>query len=624
VVRRLLKIEEGYGYSDTQRDNRSLTQAIQHAFRSLFRARICFGEAIDAQDGITVQRPQVKIVFLAMLLMSAACSEAAAPLSAAVTGVVRDAQGAVQMGALVQVVTGNAMVGSALTDLHGHYTIANLLPGRYQVKASAALFIPARHANLQLRSGAQAVVDLTLNTLFETSTWLPAERRRADEPGDDWKWTLRSAANRPILRWSDDGDVIAVGPESSRPRRHIDMAVLAGNGGFGDNGVHTVASLDNVLHDGAIMTTRADVGTAPGQFQEAPSASISTAYDRQLGFAGEARTVVSYQSHPELVSSDGTVGLQAFHLASARKMQFGDLVDLEVGGTVYMVRTTGLSAASQPFLKVVVHPSSTWTVGYRMATSQNLQSFAGLDAVPQELPVAVMYRGRLQTERGLHQEVALGRKLGSGVIQVAWYHDSLDRVMVSGGGALSPADLQQTTGSNADGVIEDTTTGNFRLLGAGYATQGVNITLSEPMTPGMWMALEYSTGAALAEKDAGATTLVNVSTSLSPQMAQSATLALKGRVLHSGTQIRAAYRWQPTRLVTAVDPYAAFSDQAYFSCYLRQAIRMGHFLPPGLDATVDVTNLLAQGYRPFLSADGETLFLAQAPRTVQAGLAFSF
>ena len=68
----------------------------------------------------------------------------------------------------------------------------------------------------------------------------------------------------------------------------------------------------------------------------------------------------------------------------------------------------------------------------------------------------------------------------------------------------------------------------------------------------------------------------------------------------------------------------SFGDQAYFSCYLRQALRLGNLLPAGLDATVDFTNLLAQGYRPFLSEDGTTLFLAQSPRTMQAGLAFTF
>ncbi len=77
-------------------------------------------------------------------------------------------------------------------------------------------------------------------------------------------------------------------------------------------------------------------------------------------------------------------------------------------------------------------------------------------------------------------------------------------------------------------------------------------------------------------------------------------------------------------MVTPIAAYEAFSDQPYLSCYIRQTIRLGGLLPPGLEATVDVTNLLAEGYRPFLSADGRVLFLAQAPRAVQGGLSFTF
>jgi hypothetical protein len=76
--------------------------------------------------------------------------------------------------------------------------------------------------------------------------------------------------------------------------------------------------------------------------------------------------------------------------------------------------------------------------------------------------------------------------------------------------------------------------------------------------------------------------------------------------------------------VTAVDSYAAFSDQGYLSFFVRQPVNCGRWLPAGLEATIDVTNLLAQGYRPFLSADGRTMYLAQAPRSIQAGLAFNF
>ena len=569
-------------------------------------------------------RPQVKIAFLTLLLTTAAIGRAADPGAAAVSGVVRDAQGIAQMGALVQVVAGDsALVGTAFTDLHGRYLILHLLPGKYEVRASAALFVPALRGNLELRSGAQAVVNLTLNTLLETAAWLPAERRKADEPSDDWKWTLRSAANRPILRWDEEGDVMTISSsatETSKSSTHVRAAVTAGDGGLGDNGVHNIFSVDRVLDDGAGVTLRADLGTSA----IGPSTDVATGYERRIGFGGAARTVVSYQSHPEVIGSDGSTGLEAMQLASAQKIQLGDLVDLQAGGTIYVVHTSGYASSSQPFLKVMVHPGTDWTVGYRMATSQNLQSYEGLDAVQQQLPVAAVYQGRLQTEHGLHQEFALGRKLGPGMAQVAYYHDSLDRVAVSGGGALTPADLQQEGQSNPGGVVADSTTGDFRLLSSGYKTQGVNVTITEPLNHSLWVAVEYSTGAALKVNDATAITLADASTDLTPETSHSATVALKGSVVRSGTRLRAAYRWQPSRLVTAVNPYAAFSDQAYLSFYLRQAIRCGKLLPPGLDATVDITNLLAQGYRPFLSADGQTLFLAQSPRTVQAGLAFTF
>jgi hypothetical protein len=334
--------------------------------------------------------------------------------------------------------------------------------------------------------------------------------------------------------------------------------------------------------------------------------------------------VVSYQSHPEMMNSGGTPGLEAVQMSSAQRMQIGDFADVETGGTLYVVRSSGYAAGARPFLKITAHPVKAWTVGYRMATSQDVQSFAGLDSVQPELPIAVMYRGRTQTEQGHHQEFTATRKAGPGLIQVSYYRDSLDRVAVSGGGALAPADIKQTGPPSPNGILADSTTGNFRFLSAGYKTQGVNVTLTEPLSSTMWVALEYATGMGLAAKDGAVMSLPTMLTGLAPQAAQTATIALRGKVVSSGTRIRASYRWQPTRLVTAVDPYASFGDQAYFSCHLRQALRLGSLLPAGLDATVDVTNLLAQGYRPFLSADGQTLFLAQSPRTVQAGLAFTF
>jgi len=45
--------------------------------------------------------------------------------------------------------------------------------------------------------------------------WLPSEPRGANADQDDWKWTLRSAANRPLLRWLEDGPLVVVSDGSA-------------------------------------------------------------------------------------------------------------------------------------------------------------------------------------------------------------------------------------------------------------------------------------------------------------------------------------------------------------------------------------------------------------------------
>jgi hypothetical protein len=51
---------------------------------------------------------------------------------------------------------------------------------------------------------------------------------------------------------------------------------------------------------------------------------------------------------------------------------------------------------------------------------------------------------------------------------------------------------------------------------------------------------------------------------------------------------------------------------------------MGRIFPGGTQAVVDMRNLLAQGYCPFVTPDGSTLFFAQADRSIAGGIAFTF
>ena len=192
---------------------------------------------------------------------------------------------------------------------------------------------------------------------------------------------------------------------------------------------------------------------------------------------------------------------------------------------------------------------------------------------------------------------------------------------VLGGELSAPA---RTAANPIADMLIDPTTGSFKTLANGYTTSGLRVTASAPLLTGLWIAAEFSTGDALASNAGPATTYADALAGLNARNSTTATLALKGHVPVTGTRVRASYHWQPSSLVTAVDPYSLFSDQAYLSCMIRQPIHLRSRFPKGLDATIDVTNLLANGYRPFLSADGQTLYFAQTPRTIQAGLSLTF
>jgi hypothetical protein len=100
--------------------------------------------------------------------------------------------------------------------------------------------------------------------------------------------------------------------------------------------------------------------------------------------------------------------------------------------------------------------------------------------------------------------------------------------------------------------------------------------------------------------------------------------AVRGKLAASGMQWRASYRWQNPGTLTPVNAFAAGTADPYLSFLVRQPIRYRRMIPNGVEALVDVRNLLAEGYRPFVSRDGSTLYFAEAARSVQGGLSFTF
>ena len=434
-------------------------------------------------------------------------------------------------------------------------------------------------------------------------------------------------ANRPILRMVEDGEVIEIsssaGPEQHKaPETRVKATVSSGDGGFGHGGVHNIIAVRSLLEDGSDMMLRADVGSSRVPSAYGTSQEFDAGYERHVGFDGAARTVITYKAHPELMGAGSASGLTVVEVASAQRTNLGDLLELEAGGSAETVHTSEYTIAAHPFVRLTAHVGGGWTVHYRYASERQAQAFDDVTIGRSDVPVALVRQGRLELEEGRHQEASAAYKGERGGVELVVYQDAITRAAVSGGGASGPAET--TPGSVRSEMLVDPTTGTFRTLAHGYGSDGARVTWSAPLTRGLWVAAEYSVGEALASTtggDAGFTTSV---AGLKARNTQAATLALKGKLIGSQTQVRASYRWQPAEFVTAVDPYSSFSDQAFLSCMIRQPIHWGTRLPQGMAATIDVTNLLAEGYRPFVSEDGQTLYFAQAPRTIQAGLSFTF
>src|SRR5271167_4666768 len=176
------------------------------------------------------------LVVVVMMVMSAAVpawsGTASGTISGAISGYVRDGSGAPQMGAAVEVLGSAAHAWKVFTDDRGFYSVPSLLPGTYSVKVSAPSFLPSLREKISVHAGAKLIVNVTLTTLFEAIQLVPL---RGTVDDDDWKWTLRSVANRPILRVLPDGTTVVAQSGESADDRNLKgtVTLLGGSPGQG-------------------------------------------------------------------------------------------------------------------------------------------------------------------------------------------------------------------------------------------------------------------------------------------------------------------------------------------------------------------------------------------------------
>ena len=564
-------------------------------------------------------------------MLLAGVTTLSAQRTAAVRGVVRDAEGTPQMGVAVQLLRGDAQVVAAgFTDLNGRYLIRNLIPGMYQLRATATLSLPVMRSRLQLRAGDLPTINVTLSGLLG-APWLSISRRPGEDQPDDWRWTLRSSANRPLLRvFGEDvaGDPRTAERGTASPQVRRTVSVGQARGSFGNSGVRFAAQERRQTGDRAGLTVaRAEVL----QGDSGPVAvDFAAVFQGQTTPVAKRKAAMHLMSRPQVGLTGQSTGLLVLDASAGEQFTVGEFARVEAGSLLRVIRSGQTAMMSYPFLRVETATPGGWVAGYALATSADCQELSDLGRPLESVPAFGLVGGRLRPEQGLHQAIFVRRKAGKAVLQATLEHNVLRTVSLFGAGpnGSSFAEVkqrggqQQTVGMRPARLV-DSTNGSFRELHAGYTADAWHILVSYPWAASTNVSAEYVGGNGLTtrprQNQAAAGDL------LAREQAQALRVGVRTAIRRTGTQFAAGYTVQTRPLVTPISQFGSDRDGDYLSVHLRQALPAVRVLPGDTVLSVDASNLAGQGYVVLASADAlSPALLASTLRSLQASLSFTF
>ena len=460
-----------------------------------------------------------------------------------------------------------------------------------------AWFLPSLRENVRVR--ANTVVNLTLNSLYEVMQWLPAEPRTGNAQKDDWAWTLRSAANRPLLRWLEDGPLVVVSDGSgAHPRLKARLVATGQEGAFGESGERISAAVEETPSNSRELLASVD-------FDPDSDAGMESmlGFRQDLGFAGSVQSVAAVALHPEMDAAGerGTGRGCAAQLGddpSGRRDRGRSRLQRGAGAAL-PDRLRETVAALLPFA----------SVGWRDGNSDDSLSHDDLPArrcrmprrprpapgCPRFLPATAIWPSNTDCTRN---------RLGAAHRSLRHRRAGLRRQdRQPGHRGHEPLCRRRFRGDSA--ALLDPASGLLRAAGPDFSTAGVGGQLGAPLArrqsaPPQLRQWRCSgpAGCLAARRD----TWPRCWPALHPRRAQEYSLSLSGTLDGTGTRWRASYRWQPEETVTQVAPFAVDAAAPYLNLHLRQPIHLRRDGSGSFEAVLDVRNLLAAGL-PALSVE---------------------
>jgi hypothetical protein len=570
---------------------------------------------------------------------------ASAPIPGAISGYVRDASGAPQMGAVVEVLGSaaqalKAFTLKAFTDDRGFYSVPGLLPGTYSVKVSAPSFLPSLREKIGVRAGAKLMVNVTLTTLFEAIQLVPL---RTPVDDDDWKWTLRSVANRPILRVLEDGTTVVAQSGESTADHDLRGALsfMAGSPGQGFGSpadMNAGFAVERSLLSSGTVRLNGSVGYGTDG-QSIPAAVLRTTYTNRFNgmFEPSVSITALRLNSPDQYAMPGAA-LEALSVTSSDRIVLGSKLEMKLGSELQAIQFMGRVHAFKPFGSADLHITPNTLLEYQYTSSVpnlGLEDRLGrnndragddpLDSTSADLsetaPRMSMTGFLPAVERARHQEVSLSQRVGKNSMQVAFYSDSIVDPALIGIGEMTPGEMTAESGE----VLPDVYSGTFSYQGNDFATRGMRVVVQRKLLSDLTATLDYAYGGVL-DLSRPDVQLQDARQWIRAQQRHAVAAKFSGAVPKAKTLWIASYRYTGGyRALTPVDLFDSSPGQAgpYLNLFIRQPMPAS-FLAGHMEILMDLRNLLAQGYVPVMGPDGRTLYLVQSARSVRGGVAFSF
>lgn len=560
-------------------------------------------------------------VALAATVALSAQARTTAPSPGALMGIVTDAAGYPEAGAVVHVTPANhASSGwQRLTSDHGIFTLPTLAPGTYWVDVGKGNRIAPRQRVL-VRASQRSLLLVSLPELASALQFGNAKPANASA-AQQLRWALREPPSwRPVFRLQDDPsqspDTVAQDDaDGANVDGYVGMSAGGDTRAFSGNGdFNTSFQINTSLWGQTSMALNGNLDTS-GAYPDSQLQAIfqpSSDPDSQSRFLISVRTLAT----PGLQDLGS---LQVITLNYADGLNLGDRLHIQYGGMLTSVNTSSTLRTFNPYMRASYRIGAHGLLEYRYVNAVPPLDFdADWVAMTNPTPQISLDNDRVELEEARHQSVVFTQDLTpNDSISAAAFSEHFEHAGVNGA-------LADATELASGDVLPDLLSNMFTADGGAYGGDGYRLVYQRRLGDDLDAAFSYADGEVLT---VGAPRiLTSYAAAFRPARASAWTAKIDATVPGLRTHVACSYRALSQPTLTALDPYddSVAQSEPYANVSLRQPLPS--LMGPGnrLEALVEINNLLAQGYIPMVGSDGHTLFLVQSARSVRGGFTINF